>query len=144
MFPTRSTTTDGLHFVSLVSPGTLAERLGIVVTELTTERMVATMPVTGNTQYSGSMHGGAYVVLGETLGSVHAAYMAPENMIPVGIDVNATHSAGAADGLVTAVCTPIHLGRSLAVHEIVVTNEAGRRCSTIRITNFYRDMPAGL
>lgn len=118
--------------------GALGEQMGITVTELTRERVVATMPVEGNTQPFGLLHGGASVVLGESLGSMHANFLAPEGMIAVGVDINATHTGSATQGLVTGVCKPIHVGRSLAVHEIVVTNEDGATCSTIRITNFYK------
>lgn len=121
--------------------GALGEKMGIVFTEFTPERAVATMPVEGNTQPIGLLHGGAYVVLGESLGSMHANLIAPEGMVAVGIDINATHTSSATAGIVTGVCTPLHTGRSLTVHEIVVTDERGRRCSTIRITNLYK--PAG-
>lgn len=127
----------GPDFLAWLGLGALGEKMGIEVTEFTRERMVATMPVEGNTQSTGILHGGAHVVLGETLGSVHANYVAPEGCIGVGVDVNATHSGPAVSGLVTAVCTPIKLGRSLTVHEIVITDENGRRCSTVRITNHY-------
>lgn len=120
--------------------GDLAERMGIKITECTRERMSATMPVEGNTQPFGLVHGGAYVVLGETLGSIHSNYLAPEGMVAVGVDINATHTGSATEGEVTAVCTPVHVGKSLAVHEIVITAENGRRCSTVRITNFYKPM----
>lgn len=120
--------------------GDLAERMGIKITECTRERMSATMPVAGNTQPFGLVHGGAYVVLGETLGSIHSNYLAPEGMVAVGVDINATHTGSATEGEVTAVCTPVHVGKSLAVHEIVITAENGRRCSTVRITNFYKPM----
>lgn len=132
-----------MSFIDQVPLGNLADLMGIKITEFTEERAVAVMPVTGNTQYFGNMHGGAYVVIGETLGSMHATFMAPENMVAVGVDVNATHTGAATSGHVTAVCTPIHLGRSLAVHETVITNEAGRRCSTVRITNFYKTASPG-
>lgn len=120
--------------------GDLAERMGIKITECTREGMSATMPVAGNTQPFGLVHGGAYVVLGETLGSIHSNYLAPEGMVAVGVDINATHTGSATEGEVTAVCTPVHVGKSLAVHEIVITAENGRRCSTVRITNFYKPM----
>lgn len=122
--------------------GALAERMGVTITECTAERIVATMPVEGNTQPFGLMHGGAYVVLGETLGSIHANYLAPEGTIGVGIDINATHTGSATEGSVTAVCRPIHAGRSLSVHEIEITSADGRRCSTVRITNFYKPAPS--
>lgn len=120
--------------------GTLGERMGITIIECNAERVVATMPVEGNTQPFGLLHGGAYVVLGESLGSIHANFLAPEGMVGVGVDINATHTGSATSGIVTAVCTPIHLGRSLAVHEIVINAEDGRRCSTVRITNFYKPL----
>lgn len=130
-----------LEFLNTKRRGPLAESMGLVITECTPERIVATMPVDGNTQPFGLMHGGAYVVIGESLGSIHANYLAPEGMIGVGIDINATHTGSATDGIVTAVCQPIHVGRSLAVHEIIIENEQGRRCSTVRITNFYKALP---
>lgn len=121
--------------------GTLADKMGIVFTEFTVERTVATMPVEGNTQPVGLLHGGAYVVLGESLGSMSANLHAGPGRLAVGVDINATHTRSATSGLVTGVCTPIHLGRSVAVHEIVVSDDQGRRCSTIRITNMIKDLP---
>ncbi|XPP25770.1 MAG: hotdog fold thioesterase [Leucobacter sp.] len=129
---------DELAFVERIGLGRLAERMGIVFTEFTRERAVATMPVEGNTQPLGLMHGGAYVVLGESLGSTHANLLAPPGHIALGLDVTATHTGSATAGLVTAVCTPVHIGRSIAVHEIVISDETGRRCSTVRITNLYK------
>ena len=118
--------------------GALADKMGIEMVEFSEDRAVATMPVEGNTQPVMLLHGGAYVVLGETLGSMHANFFAPEGYVAVGIDINATHTGSATSGTVTGVCTPISLGRSLAVHEIIVSDESGRRCSTVRITNFYK------
>ncbi|UNK72553.1 hotdog fold thioesterase [Microbacterium sp. H1-D42] len=116
--------------------------MGIEFTEFSVERSVATMPVEGNTQPVGLLHGGAYVVMGESLGSMSANLHAGPGKLAVGIDINATHTRSATSGTVTGVCTPVHLGRSLTVHEIVVTDDQGRRCSTIRITNMIRDMKA--
>ncbi|WP_105565212.1 PaaI family thioesterase [Microbacterium halophytorum] len=130
---------DGLAWVNGRGIGALAERMGIRFTEFSHERCVATMPVEGNTQPVGLLHGGAYVVLGETMGSMAANYHCGPGRLAVGVDINATHTASAVTGEVTAVCTPIHLGGSLTVHEIVVTNSDGRRCSTVRITNAIRD-----
>lgn len=122
--------------------GALALRMGIALTEFTRERAVATMPVEGNTQPYGLVNGGAYAVLGETLGSMHAGFLAPKGKLPVGVDINATHTGSASAGTITAVCTPIHAGRSMTVHEIVCTDDNGRRCSTLRITNFYKTIPS--
>ncbi|MBL3700157.1 hotdog fold thioesterase [Leucobacter luti] len=129
---------DALAYIRSRGSGALAERMGIEFTEFTAERAVATMPVEGNTQPINLLHGGAYVVLGETLGSMHANLVAPEGHVAVGLDINATHTGSARTGLVTGVCTPIKLGRSIAVHEIVISNDQGQRCSTVRITNFYK------
>ncbi|MFC4225216.1 hotdog fold thioesterase [Lysinibacter cavernae] len=130
---------DGMKFLETRGVGALADKMGIEFQEFTIDRTVATMPVAGNTQPAMLLHGGAYVVLGESLGSMAANLFAGPNKLAVGIDINATHTASATEGYVTAVCTPIHLGRSLTVHEIVITNEAGKRCSTVRITNLIKD-----
>ena len=132
-----------LDYLNSHRRGALGERMGITVTECTAERIVATMPVEGNTQPFGLMHGGAYVVLGESLGSMAANLHAGPDRLAVGVDINATHTRSATSGIVTGVCTPVHLGRSLTVHEIAVTDDQGRRCSTIRITNMIKDRPAG-
>jgi len=131
----------GIEWATQRGMGALAEKMGIVFTEFAIERSVATMPVEGNTQPVGLLHGGAYVVLGESLGSMAANLHAGPGRLAVGVDINATHTRSATSGVVTGVCTPIHLGRSMAVHEIVVSDDQGRRCSTIRITNMIRDLP---
>ncbi|WP_245907350.1 PaaI family thioesterase [Leucobacter massiliensis] len=127
-----------MHYIRRRGLGALADKMGIEFTEFTRERGVATMPVAGNTQPIGLLHGGAYVVLGESLGSMHANLVAPEGYVAVGVDINATHTGSATSGTVTAVCTPLKLGRSIAVHEIVITDDRGVRCSTVRITNYYK------
>jgi 1,4-dihydroxy-2-naphthoyl-CoA hydrolase len=131
----------GLEWVAERGMGALAEKMGITFTEFSVERSVATMPVEGNTQPVGLLHGGAYVVLGESLGSMSANLAAGPGRLAVGVDINATHTRSAMSGIVTGVCSPIHLGRTVMVHEIVVTDDQGRRCSTIRITNMIKAMP---
>lgn len=131
----------GIDWAMQRGMGALAEKMGIAFTEFTLERAVATMPVEGNTQPVGLLHGGAYVVLGESLGSMAANLHAGPGRLAVGVDINATHTRSATSGIVTGVCTPLHLGRSVTVHEIVVTDDQGRRCSTVRITNHIKDMP---
>ncbi|MDZ8172704.1 hotdog fold thioesterase [Microbacterium xanthum] len=137
-----ATTVDGLEWAAGRGLGALAEKMGIRLTEFAVERAVATMPVEGNTQPVGLLHGGAYVVLGESLGSMAANLYAGPGRLAVGVDINATHTRSARSGRVTGVCTPVHLGRSMTVHEIVVTDAEGRRCSTVRITNHIKDLPA--
>ncbi|HEY5224071.1 MAG TPA: hotdog fold thioesterase [Microbacteriaceae bacterium] len=130
---------DVLAYVNEHGLGSLADKMGITLLEFTVERTVGTMPVEGNTQPMNLLHGGAYAVLAESLGSLAAALHAGPDRSVVGIEINATHTGSATSGVVTGVCTPIHLGRTLTSHEIVVTDERGRRCSTLRITNLIKD-----
>lgn len=120
----------------------LATRMGILLVELTAARSIAVMPVDGNLQPFGLLHGGAYCVLGETLGSYSANVHAGPERFAVGVDINATHTGSARSGWVTGVCTAVSLGSTLTVHEIVVRDGEGRRCSTLRITNLLRDRRA--
>jgi uncharacterized protein (TIGR00369 family) len=114
--------------------GALNERMGIELIEISAERIVATMPVEGNTQPMGLLHGGASVVLAETLGSVGSSIHAYPEAVAVGVDINATHHRAATSGTVTGVATAIHLGRTSAAYEVVITDERGKRVCTSRIT----------
>jgi len=114
--------------------GALNERMGIELVEASAERVVGTMPVEGNTQPYGLLHGGASVVLAETLGSVGAALHAGEDKQAVGIDINATHHRAATSGTVTGVATPLHRGRTMASYEVVISDEDGKRVCTSRLT----------
>jgi 1,4-dihydroxy-2-naphthoyl-CoA hydrolase len=119
--------------------GALASKMGIVFHELSPERSVATMPAEGNTQPYGVVHGGAYVVLAESLGSMSANVHAGPDRVAFGIELNASHSRSTSSGTVTGTCTAIHLGGTLTTHEIVLTDDEGRRLSTVRITNIIRE-----
>ena len=132
---------DPALFERLVASGggPLAKKMGIEFLELSAERSVATMPVKGNTQVVGILHGGAHVVLGESLGSISSAIHGGPSRIAVGIEINASHSRSATSGTVTATCTALSLGRTLATHEIVIRDEEGRRLSTVRMTNFLKE-----
>lgn len=114
--------------------GALNDKMGIEIVEISPERVVATMPVEGNTQPYGLLHGGASVVLAETLGSIGSALHAMPDRLSVGVDINATHHRAATSGVVTGTATAIHLGRTTAAYEVVITDEAGRRVCTSRIT----------
>lgn len=114
--------------------GGLNRKLGIEITEAAAERVVGTMPVAGNTQPYGLLHGGASVALAESLGSMGAGIHSHPDKVPVGVDINATHHRAATEGTVTGVATAIHLGRTIASYEVVITNEAGKRVCTARIT----------
>jgi len=121
--------------------GQLVQRMGIEFQKLTAEESIATMPVEGNRQVIGLLHGGAHVVLGESLGSLSSAIHAGPGRIAVGIEINATHSRSVSDGVVTGTCRALVLGRTLCTHEIVMTDEQGRRLSTVRMTNYLKDAP---
>ncbi|GAB4050091.1 hypothetical protein GCM10028775_20880 [Catellatospora paridis] len=120
--------------------GALAERMGIKLLEATPERLVATMPVEGNTQPFGLLHGGASCVLAETLGSIGATLHGSTIGRPyaVGVDISATHHRAARSGLVTGVATPLHRGGSIVTYEIVITDEDDQRVCTARLTCLLR------
>lgn len=122
---------------------TLLGRMGIILTEATPERLVATMPVEGNTQPYGLLHGGASVVLAETLGSIGAQLHAGPDRVAMGLDINATHHRAARSGTVTGTATVLSAGRTLVSYDVVVSDEAGRRICTSRITCLLRDAPPG-
>jgi uncharacterized protein (TIGR00369 family) len=119
--------------------GDLGRKMGIEILEVSPARSVARMPVEGNTQPYGILHGGAHLVLAESLGSMSAHVHAGPGRYAVGIEISASHSRSVTSGWVTGTCTAISLGRTLTVHEIVVTDDEGNRLSTIRMTNLLRD-----
>jgi len=114
--------------------GALGIKMGIEIIEASPQRLVATMPVDGNTQPIGLLHGGASVVLAETLGSVGSALHAGPTRMIVGVDINATHHKSATSGVVTAVATALSLGKTLCCYDVVITNDKGERTCTARIT----------
>jgi len=131
---TDQTTLDAFIAGTEEGMGALNHKMGVKILEASAQRVVATMPVEGNTQPYGLLHGGASVVLAESLGSLGSAIHAHPDRISVGADINATHHRAATSGLVTGVATPLHLGRSMASYEVVITDEQDRRVCTCRIT----------
>jgi uncharacterized protein (TIGR00369 family) len=127
-----------------VAEGTLAGRMGITIVAASAARVVATMPVEGNTQPHDLLHGGASCVLAETIGSLGAFLHAGAGRMVVGIEISATHHRGVRDGEVTAVATLAHGGRTLATYDIVITDAGGHRVCTSRLTCLIRDRAAGL
>lgn len=119
--------------------GTLMERLGIRLEEVTPRRASGSMPVAGNTQLQGLLHGGASAALAETLGSVAAAAHAGADRAVVGIELNATHHRAVRQGSVHGVATAVHLGRTLASYDIDVRDDEGRRVCTARLTCMVLD-----
>ncbi|GFJ90376.1 hypothetical protein Prum_040180 [Phytohabitans rumicis] len=121
-------------------PGALAQRMGITILEVSAERVVGTMPVEGNTQPLGLLHGGASGVLAETLASYGASMHGYTIGRPfaVGVDLNATHHKGVRHGTVTGVATPAHRGGTVATYDVVITDEKGDRVCTARLTCLLR------
>src|SRR5882672_7399625 len=128
---------------SEVAAEQLVDRMGIQILEASPERVVGTMPVAGNRQPFGLLHGGASGVLVESLGSAVAALHTLPDRFPVGLELACTHHRGATEGLVTGVATPIHLGRSTSTIEVVLTDEQGRRTCTGRLTCMHLDRRPG-
>jgi uncharacterized protein (TIGR00369 family) len=126
-----------------IGPDALVNRMGIKIVEASARRVVGTMPVAGNTQPYGLLHGGASCVLAETLGSLGSAMHAGPGRVTVGIEISATHHRGAAEGEVTGVATLLHGGRTLTTYEIVISDELGRRVCTSRLSCLLRDAVPG-
>src|SRR5512133_366701 len=121
--------------------GALGERMGIHFTELTLERVVATMPVEGNTQPYGLLHGGASVVLAETIGSMMAVLYAGKGRAAVGMAINAIHHRPAMTGLVTGTATVLQAGRTTATVAIAITDDQGRKVCSSTLLCQLRDAP---
>ena len=122
----------------------LQDRMGIEFVTWTRDEVVGRMPVAGNRQPYGLLHGGASAVLAETLGSVLAGLNVLPERLPVGLELSCTHHRAAADGWVTGTARLVHLGRSTSTSEIVLVDDRGRRTCTARLTCVHRDTPAPL
>ena len=127
--------TDYMKLLQERGLGALDKKMGIEILEATPERIVGTMPVEGNTQAFGRLHGGANCVLAELLGSIGAWLHAGPGRLTVGVDINVTHHKAAISGKITGVATPVSLGRTLATYDIAIPNEKGQRSCTARITS---------
>ena len=108
--------------------------MGLEITELTPERVVGRMPVAGNTQPLGLWHGGASCVLAETLASLGAFAHARPDRVAVGVDINVTHHRAVTSGWVNGTATALRLGRTVASYEVALSNDAGERIGTGRVT----------
>ena len=117
----------------------LDDKLGIRITDFDPDRLVATMPVAGNEQPFGLLHGGASCALMETIGSWAGALHAGPGKQVVGIELNASYLRGATSGVVTAVCTPVRRGRTLSTFLIEITDESGRPTATGRLTTLTKE-----
>ena len=126
--------TDFMQILNERGRGALDKKMGIEIIEASPERLVGTMPVEGNTQPFGLLHGGANVVLAESLGSVGTHLHAGPNRRIVGIEINASHHKSATSGIVTAVATAVTLGKTLCTYNVEITNDKGEKTCTARIT----------
>lgn len=124
--------------------GTLAGRTGVEFTSVAPDVVVARMPVEGNTQPAGLLHGGASAALAETVGSILAVVAGGPGVAAVGVDLNATHHRAvtpARSRWVTAAGRPLHVGRTVVSLEVTVTDDDGRRVCTARLTCQLVPMP---
>lgn len=117
----------------------LDTKLGVQIVDFDPDRLVATMPVAGNEQPFGLLHGGATCALAETVGSWAGALHAGPDRQVVGVELNVSYLRGATEGLVTAVCTPVRRGRTLATFLIEVTDDAGRTTASARLTTLIKE-----
>lgn len=125
----------GVDDLNALSRNTAMAPLGIVFTELGPDFVRATMPVDARThQPDGLLHGGASVLLAETLGSTAGGLCAPAGHGVVGIEINANHLRGVRSGSVTGTARPLHVGRSTQVWEIRIEDQAGRLVCISRLT----------
>jgi uncharacterized protein (TIGR00369 family) len=131
---TQADTPDYLSILRERGAGLLDQKMGIEILEASPQRLVGRMPVEGNTQPLGLLHGGANVVLAESLGSIGTALHAGPDRMIVGVDINATHHKSARSGFVTGTATAISLGKTMCSYQIEITNEDGQRTCTARIT----------
>jgi len=114
--------------------GTLTARMGIQILECRPGLVTGTMPVAGNRQPIGILHGGASAVLAETLGSIAALLHAGPRGQAVGLDLSCTHHRWVSDGLVTGASRPLHEGGTNASYLIEIRDAAGHRTCTARLT----------
>jgi uncharacterized protein (TIGR00369 family) len=126
--------TDFMQILNDRGRGALDKKMGIEIIEASPQRLVATMPVDGNTQPFGLLHGGANVVLAESLGSVGAHLHAGTTRRVVGIEISASHHKSATSGIVTAVATAVTLGKTLCTYNVEITNDKGEKTCSARIT----------
>jgi 1,4-dihydroxy-2-naphthoyl-CoA hydrolase len=144
---TDQVTKEALERFAGVDPAVADQQLnakvGMKLLEVTPERVVGTIPVEGNLQPYGLLHGGANAVLAEALGSTVAALNAGADRAAMGLELSCTHHRAVRSGLVTGVATPLHVGRGTITTEIVLTDDQGRRTCTARLTCVVRDKPPG-
>jgi len=139
ILPTTDSELAVIESLSHVGFGALPDSMGIEILEFGAARTVARMPVAGNTQPYGLLHGGASAVLAESIGSLAAALHAGPDRIALGLELNCTHHRAVREGHVVGTATPLVRGRSVASYSISITDEDGRPVCTARLTCLLRD-----
>ena len=114
--------------------GTLMEKLGLEVLHVAADRIVARMPVAGNTQPYGLLHGGATASLCETVASFGTALAVGPDHLVMGIELNVNHIRAVREGHVTATGVPLHIGRTTAVWNMDVRDDEDRLVAVSRLT----------
>ena len=133
---------DPLPLPAHVSPGALMERMGLEWVELGPGKVVASIPVAGNTQPYGILHGGATAALCETIASLGTAMAAGPDRVVMGIELNINHLRSVTEGRVTATGVPLHVGRTTAVWTMEVRDDEERLVAVGRLTLAIREVSA--
>ncbi len=129
---------DVLAIVQEFGMGDLAQRMGMTLTEARRDCVRGSMPVEGNTQPFGLLHGGASAALAESLGSIAAGIHAGWGTLVVGVDLNCTHHRAVRDGHVHGTATPLHTGRTVATYDIRIVDDEDRPVCSARLTCLLR------
>jgi 1,4-dihydroxy-2-naphthoyl-CoA hydrolase len=137
--PPGATRESALEMARQAMAGTLMERLGIEWVDIGTARIVARMPVEGNTQVYGQLHGGATAALCESVGSFGTAVVVGLDKRVMGIDISVHHLQAVRDGSITATGVPLRVGRSVAVWDMRVEDDQGRLVAVGRLSVAIRE-----
>ncbi len=132
---------DAAELANKANQTTFLSKLGVVVEEWTLERVVATMPVEGNTQPDGFLHGGATMSLAESLASMGAAGVAgwPKQIV-MGLQQTCNFLSTATTGTIRGVATPVNVGRTTQLWDVDITAvETGKRVAAARVTIAVRE-----
>jgi len=141
--PPGVTPEQALAMAAEISRGTFIERIELEWLDVGLDRIVARIPVAGNTQPYGLLHGGATAALCETVGSFGTSIHVGLERRPVGIQLSVNHLRSVREGAVTAIGTPIHVGRTTALWDVRVQDDEGRLVAVGRLTLAIRDAAPG-
>jgi 1,4-dihydroxy-2-naphthoyl-CoA hydrolase len=139
IIPTDASQLAVLETLRHLGLGALPDHMGIELLEVGAERTIARMPVAGNTQPYGLLHGGASAVLAESVGSLASALHAGPDRIALGLELNCTHHKAVREGYVIGTAIPLVRGRTVASYAISITDEGGAPVCTARLTCLLRD-----